>query len=145
MPETPARPLPRERRFRVPVESQTASKATTCEIKRVVDKPRGAINAIFHIGENGPALVTDLLAALQNANTRRYRGQRVAEIMAQHGNELPLERAAPCSGSNYGYPSSPILRAAINASCGMLTEPYSRILFFPSFCFSSSLRGASPP
>src|SRR5690349_8765114 len=38
-------------------------------------------------------------------------------------------------------------RAAINASCGMLTLPYSRMRFFPSFCFSSSFRFrvASPP
>ena len=43
--------------------------------------------------------------------------------------------------------SSPILNAAMNASWGMLTLPYSRIRFFPSFCFSSSffLRLASPP
>src|SRR6185312_8869089 len=33
--------------------------------------------------------------------------------------------------------SSPMRKAAIKASCGMLTEPYSRILFFPYFCFSS--------
>jgi len=45
-----------------------------------------------------------------------------------------------------GY-SSPILNAAINASWGIDTDPYSRILFFPSFCFSNSLRFrvASPP
>src|SRR6185437_10696388 len=38
-------------------------------------------------------------------------------------------------------------RAAMKASWGMLTLPYSRIRFFPSFCFSSSLRFrvASPP
>lgn len=46
-----------------------------------------------------------------------------------------------------GDHSSPILNAAINASCGMLTLPYSRILFLPSFCFSKSFRFrvASPP
>ena len=45
-----------------------------------------------------------------------------------------------------GY-SSPILKAAINASCGMLTFPYSRIRALPFFCFSSSffLRLMSPP
>jgi hypothetical protein len=43
--------------------------------------------------------------------------------------------------------SSPILNAAINASCGMLTLPYSRIRAFPFFCLSSSFRFrvASPP
>ncbi len=45
------------------------------------------------------------------------------------------------------YASSPIRSAAINASCGMLTEPYSRIFSLPFFCFSRSffLRLASPP
>ena len=35
----------------------------------------------------------------------------------------------------------------MNASCGIETLPYSRILFLPSFCFSRSLRFrvASPP
>ena len=46
-----------------------------------------------------------------------------------------------------GRYSSPIRSAAMNASCGMLTEPYSRILFLPSFCLSRSLRfrEMSPP
>ena len=35
-------------------------------------------------------------------------------------------------------PSSPILSAAMNASCGMLTLPYSRIRALPFFCLSSS-------
>ena len=50
-------------------------------------------------------------------------------------------------GSSSGVYSSPIRSAAMNASWGMLTLPYSRIRFFPSFCFSSSLRlrVASPP
>ncbi len=44
-------------------------------------------------------------------------------------------------------PSSPIRSAAMNASCGIDTFPYSRIFAFPFFCFSSSLRlrVASPP
>jgi hypothetical protein len=35
----------------------------------------------------------------------------------------------------------------MNASCGMLTLPYSRIRFFPSFCLSSSFffREILPP
>ena len=43
--------------------------------------------------------------------------------------------------------SSPIRKAAMNASCGMLTLPYSRIRALPFFCLSSSLRLrlASPP
>ena len=36
--------------------------------------------------------------------------------------------------------SSPILSAAMKASCGIDTDPYSRIRFFPSFCLSRSLR-----
>src|ERR1700688_1224846 len=32
------------------------------------------------------------------------------------------------------------LRTSMNASWGMLTEPKAFIRFFPSFCFSSSLR-----
>jgi hypothetical protein len=37
--------------------------------------------------------------------------------------------------------------AAMKASCGMLTFPYSRIRALPFFCFSSSffLRVMSPP
>ena len=44
-------------------------------------------------------------------------------------------------------PSSPIRNAAMNASCGIWTEPYSRILSLPFFCLSNSLRlrVASPP
>ena len=34
--------------------------------------------------------------------------------------------------------SSPIRSAAINASCGIETLPYSRILALPFFCFSNS-------
>ena len=43
--------------------------------------------------------------------------------------------------------SSPIRSAAMNASCGMLTLPYSRIRALPFFCLSSSffLRLMSPP
>ena len=39
------------------------------------------------------------------------------------------------------------LRAAMKASCGILTVPTVRIRFFPAFCFSNSLRFrvASPP
>src|SRR5208282_1864825 len=33
-----------------------------------------------------------------------------------------------------------VLSTSMNASCGMLTEPNDFIRFFPSFCFSSSLR-----
>ena len=45
-----------------------------------------------------------------------------------------------------GY-SSPIRSAAMKASCGMVTLPYSRMRFLPSFCLSSSffLRLMSPP
>lgn len=51
------------------------------------------------------------------------------------------------SSGTIGSYSSPILSAAINASCGMLTLPYSRIRALPFFCFSSSffLRDMSPP
>ena len=43
--------------------------------------------------------------------------------------------------------SSPIRSAAMNASCGIDTLPYSRIRALPFFCFSSSffLRVMSPP
>ena len=43
--------------------------------------------------------------------------------------------------------SSPIRSAAMKASCGICTLPYSRIRFLPSFCFSRSffLRVMSPP
>ena len=55
-----------------------------------------------------------------------------------------MGRATAIIRSNY---SSPIRSAAINASCGMLTLPYSRIRALPFFCFSSSffLRVMSPP
>ena len=45
-----------------------------------------------------------------------------------------------------GY-SSPILRAWMNASCGISTLPNCRIFFLPAFCLSSSLRlrVTSPP
>ncbi len=46
-----------------------------------------------------------------------------------------------------GLHSSPIRSAAMKASCGIDTLPYSRIRAFPFFCFSSSffLREISPP
>jgi len=52
----------------------------------------------------------------------------------------------PMRLGGFGY-SSPIRSAAMKASWGMLTLPYSRIRFLPSFCFSSSffLRLMSPP
>ena len=61
---------------------------------------------------------------------------------------LALAAAKPLRDLALGaYASSPILSAAMNASCGMLTEPYSRIFSLPFFCFSRSffLRLASPP
>ncbi|SFN77658.1 hypothetical protein SAMN05428984_0709 [Sphingomonas sp. OK281] len=61
---------------------------------------------------------------------------------------LALASAKPLRRLPLGaYASSPILSAAINASCGMLTDPYSRIFSLPFFCFSRSffLRLASPP
>ena len=58
---------------------------------------------------------------------------------------LSLSAKALASGA-VAY-SSPIRSAAINASCGMLTLPYSLIRALPFFCFSSSffLRVMSPP
>ena len=42
---------------------------------------------------------------------------------------------------------SSIFSASMNASCGISTDPNSRIFFLPFFCFSSSLRlrEMSPP
>ena len=46
-----------------------------------------------------------------------------------------------------GSATSPVDRAAMNASCGTSTRPTIFIRFLPSFCFSSSLRlrVMSPP
>lgn len=58
---------------------------------------------------------------------------------------LPFAALTPALGA--GLHSSPIRSAAINASCGIDTLPYSRIRALPFFCFSSSffLRVMSPP
>ncbi len=68
-----------------------------------------------------------------------------ADAPRRSRNRLLHRRPEPRGGAD-AY-SSPIRSAAMNASCGMLTEPYSRIRFLPSFCFSSSffLRVMSPP
>ena len=60
---------------------------------------------------------------------------------------LPAGACLAQARSGGGDHSSPMRRAAINASCGICTEPYSRIRFLPSFCLSSSffLREMSPP
>ncbi len=46
-----------------------------------------------------------------------------------------------------GQPQLSILRAEMNASCGMSTLPNWRIFFLPAFCLSKSFRFrvASPP
>ena len=50
-------------------------------------------------------------------------------------------------GSLAHSPSVPIFSTARNASCGISTLPTRFMRFFPSFCFSSSLRlrEMSPP
>ena len=51
------------------------------------------------------------------------------------------------AGGGAGLYSSPILSAAMKASCGISTLPNWRMRFLPAFCFSKSLRlrVASPP
>jgi len=76
---------------------------------------------------------------------------RQSSTSAFHPNcgHLPLECAISEADGQVGMRcySSPIRSAAINASCGIDTLPYSRIFALPFFCFSSSffLREISPP
>jgi hypothetical protein len=64
------------------------------------------------------------------------------------GRNAPSLRTAPATlragVAALGGLFFPIRRAAINASCGIDTEPYSRIFAFPFFCFSSSFRFRAP-
>ncbi len=79
--------------------------------------------------------------------------RRVGAQAARHAigqkRRRPLDpvQLAGQGGVRVGQFSSPIRSAAMKASCGIWTDPYSRIRFLPSFCLSSSffLRLMSPP
>ena len=82
--------------------------------------------------------------------TRRVYNDRLMMFMLR--NRAPKRFAADGAGRSGGGMNAIdqmmlIRSAAINASCGMLTLPYSRILALPFFCLSRSffLRLISPP
>jgi len=84
---------------------------------------------------------------LESLNAKLDRMREAELAREQFALEPPrYTRGEPGEQDRKPY-SSPIRSAAMKASCGMLTFPYSRIRALPFFCFSSSffLRVMSPP
>lgn len=80
-------------------------------------------------------------AELISNKTKAFEADVVFEILQHFG----IRKTAGKNPAVNMYQSS--LRTAMNASCGTSTVPTWRILRFPFFCFSSSLRlrEISPP
>ena len=66
--------------------------------------------------------------------------ERSPKCMNQSNFRLIISNAINASPGLAGDYSSPTLSTARKASCGISTLPMRFIRFFPSFCFSSSLR-----
>jgi hypothetical protein len=68
-------------------------------------------------------------------------------VKAGHVDDGALQGVAGEKEGSAASAQSPLLSTLMKASCGMLTLPNIFIFFFPSFCFSSSLRfrEMSPP
>ncbi len=88
---------------------------------------------------------------VEGPGDRAQKCNRNRAPFAQSGATHPPAMLVPLPrfGENQRRPvySSPMRSAAMKASCGICTLPYSRMRFLPSFCFSSSFffRLMSPP